>query len=267
MKHGVLIFCFTILVTLFYNYVGHVVPQKEVYPPKSAELRPEMGTQEMVEAGKIIVEGKGTCATCHNGNARFPDFQNPTPIGTRAKTQRDGYSDVDYLAESLCDPNVFIVPPFALGMPPVNKPPIGLSTPEMLAVIAYLQSIGGTPTVTMQTKLKYCAEDTSAQAPPAAQGATTGEELSGQKITEKYGCMGCHSFTSTDRLVGPGLSDVGKRLSKAQLYEAMLDADATITPGFPPGLMSATLKGTGFYDKVSMKELETLVTYLGSLKG
>ena len=40
-------------------------------------------------------------------------------------------------------------------MPPINKPPIGLTDKEILCVIAYLQSLGGTPTVTLQTKHHY----------------------------------------------------------------------------------------------------------------
>ena len=45
------------------------------------------------------------------------------------------------------------MPGFNPGMPPISKPPIGLTDDEILAVIAYLQSLGGTTTVTMETKL------------------------------------------------------------------------------------------------------------------
>ena len=40
-------------------------------------------------------------------------------------------------------------------MPPVNQPPIGLTDQEILCVIAALQTLGGTPTVTLETKHKY----------------------------------------------------------------------------------------------------------------
>jgi hypothetical protein len=40
---------------------------------------------------------------------------------------------------------------FNPGMPAIHKPPIGLTDQEILAVIAYLQSLGGTPTVTLET--------------------------------------------------------------------------------------------------------------------
>jgi hypothetical protein len=38
-------------------------------------------------------------------------------------------------------------------MPVINRPPIGLTDDEIRAVIAYLQSLGGTTTVTMETPL------------------------------------------------------------------------------------------------------------------
>ena len=40
-------------------------------------------------------------------------------------------------------------------MPAINKPPIGLTDQEILCVIAALQSLGGTPTVTLQTNHSY----------------------------------------------------------------------------------------------------------------
>jgi len=70
-----------------------------------------------------------------------------------AATRRPGLSDVDYLAQSIYDPNLYIVPGFNPGMPVINKPPIGLSDQEILAVIAYLQSLGGKTTVTMESKV------------------------------------------------------------------------------------------------------------------
>jgi hypothetical protein len=50
-------------------------------------------------------------------------------------------------------------------MPPVNQPPIGLTDQEILCVIATLQSLGGTPTVTLKTTHKYY--DGKAPATPA----------------------------------------------------------------------------------------------------
>jgi len=140
--------------TAFYTLVGQLVPQKEVHPPKEAELKKDMSSDDMVKAGKEIFEGKGLCSTCHtigrSGALRFPDLAG---VGSRAAARRPGHSDVDYLAESIYDPNLFIVQGFNPGMPVINKPPIGLSDQEILAVIAYLQSLGGKVSVTMDSKV------------------------------------------------------------------------------------------------------------------
>lgn len=156
MKNVLKIILFTVLVTGFYAYIGQMVPQTEVYPPKDREIRADMTVDEMVDAGQEIVGGKGTCMGCHTLGSdkpgRFPDLGG---IGARAASRKPGMSDVDYLAECLYEPNVFIVPGYSPGMPQINKAPIALSDPEILAVIAYLQSLGGEPTVNMKTRLKY----------------------------------------------------------------------------------------------------------------
>ena len=64
-------------------------------------------------------------------------------------------SSVEYFAQSMYEPTAYVVAGFPPAMPPINQPPIGLSDQEILCVIAALQSLGGTPTVTMQTKHHY----------------------------------------------------------------------------------------------------------------
>lgn len=150
----------TLVSTGFYTVVGQLVPQKEVHPPEVVEISADMSTEEMVARGQEIFEGKGICATCHHiggsGPARFPDLEG---IATRAETRVEGLSGLDYLAQSLYEPDVYIVPGFAPGMPQINEPPIGLTDGEILMVIAYLQSLGGTPSVTPETELSYAAAD------------------------------------------------------------------------------------------------------------
>lgn len=152
--------------TAFYGYVGQMVPQKEVQPPEEVALGTDLTAADMVKVGRQIMDGKGLCATCHTigktGALRFPDLEG---VGARAKTRIPGMSDVDYLAQSLYEPNVYIVPGFVAGMPTINQPPIGLTDQEILAVIAALQSLGGTPTVTMQTTHRYFGGTAGAPAP------------------------------------------------------------------------------------------------------
>ena len=148
------IFALTVATTAFYTLVGQLVPQKEVQPPKETVLKKDMTPDELLKAGREVMEGKGLCFTCHtvgkSGALRFPDLDG---IGARAGSRVPGLSDVDYMAQSIYEPGAFIVPGFNPGMPTINKPPIGLTDQEILAVIATLQSMGGKVTVTLDSKV------------------------------------------------------------------------------------------------------------------
>ena len=167
--------------TGFYTYVGQMVPQKEVQPPQEIALRSDLTTADMVKVGRELMEGKGLCLTCHtigkSGALRFPDLDG---VDARAKSRVAGLSDVEYFAQSMYEPNAFVVPGFVPGMPVINKPPIGLTDQEILCVIAYLQTLGGTATVTLQTTHRYhgggaAPSGTPAPAtPPSPGGAPSG---------------------------------------------------------------------------------------------
>jgi mono/diheme cytochrome c family protein len=166
--------------TAFYTYVGQLVPQKEVLPPQETVIRADLTTADMVTVGRQIMEGKGLCLTCHtigrSGALRFPDLDG---VAGRAATRVPGLSEVDYLAQSIYQPDAFIVPGFNPGMPVINKPPIGLTDQEILCVIAYLQTLGGTATVTLQTSHRYYTAPGAAPTPgaPPDEKAAPGEKL------------------------------------------------------------------------------------------
>jgi hypothetical protein len=176
-----------IATTAFYGYVGQMVPQKEVQPPKETALGGDMSSADMVKVGREIMEGKGICLTCHTigktGALRFPDLGG---IGAQAKNRVPGMSDVDYLTQSLYEPFAFVVPGFPPAMPPVNLPPIGLNDQEILCVIAALQTLGGTPTVTLQTKHKYNSGAAPGAKPAAPATPSPGEQ---QPLTPKKGAQ------------------------------------------------------------------------------
>jgi mono/diheme cytochrome c family protein len=142
--------------TVLYTYIGQLVPQKEVLPPQETQISQDMTTEDLVEVGRQIAENKGICLTCHtigeSGALRFPDLAG---VGSRAGTRVEGMTGVEYLSQSLYDPNAYLVEGFSPGMPAIDKPPISLSNEEILAVIAWLQSMGGTPDVTLDTELPY----------------------------------------------------------------------------------------------------------------
>jgi hypothetical protein len=173
--HTIRIGALVVATTAFYTYVGQMVPQKEVLPPEETALGSEMTTAEMVKVGRQVMEGKGLCLTCHtigqSGALRFPDLDG---IGAKAKTRVPGMSDVEYLAQSLYEPTAYVVPGFPPAMPPMHEPPIALTDQELLCVIAALQSLGGTPTVTLKTTHRYYdGSGASGGTPPAAPAQPT----------------------------------------------------------------------------------------------
>jgi hypothetical protein len=178
--HPIRVGVLVIAATSFYTYVGQMVPQKEVQPPQETLIKADLTTADMVKVGREIMDGKGLCFTCHtigkSGALRFPDLEG---VDVRAQTRVAGLSDVEYFAQSLYEPGSFIVPGFNPGMPVINKPPIGLTDQEILCVIAYLQTLGGTASVTLQTSHHYytapgTAGGAAATGAPPAPGAAPG---------------------------------------------------------------------------------------------
>lgn len=152
LRIGVLV----VATTAFYTYVGQMVPQTEVQPPKEMALEADLSPADMVRVGREIMEGKGLCLTCHTigqtGALRFPDLGG---IGAEAENRVPGMTGLDYLLQSMYEPGAYVVEGFPAAMPPVNQAPIELTDGEILTVIAALQALGGTPTVTMQTTHQY----------------------------------------------------------------------------------------------------------------
>jgi len=109
-----------------------------------------IGTEQgLVQNGRKIFFGKGRCAGCHS-LGRDPTTQRaPGLFAVGDRLTRD------FMYESLTDPEAYIKknfdPPepknYSMTMPASNRPPIGLSENEMLAVIAFLQSQGGKVTI------------------------------------------------------------------------------------------------------------------------
>jgi hypothetical protein len=162
--------------TGFYAYVGQMVPQSQVLPPPTEIVIPEdLTAEQMAPLGRQIMETKGLCFTCHTvgrtGALRFPDLAG---IGGRAAERVAGLSDIEYFAQAMYEPDAFVVPGFNPGMPAINRPPIALTDREILTVMAYLQSLGGMPSVTLQTSHRYYTPPGAAADAPGATPAAAG---------------------------------------------------------------------------------------------
>lgn len=134
-----------------FAYLAYQVPQMASLPPKHEEFDPsQLKTQaDLVKVGQKLFFSKGQCALCHSIGpselARCPELK-----GIGAKLTRE------FIYESLTQPQAYLYlaydhegppRPFPAKMPAINKPPVGLSEPELLAVIAFVQSLGGEVTI------------------------------------------------------------------------------------------------------------------------
>jgi hypothetical protein len=122
-----------------------------------AELLANLDTATMVELGQEIVHGRGLCFNCHRVGPEGRGTQGPDldGVGARAGTRVDGMRGVEYLTQSMFEPSAFVVEGFPNAMTAVDEPPIDLSELDALMVVAYLQSLGGTPTVGPETELAH----------------------------------------------------------------------------------------------------------------
>ena len=270
------VFAFNIVIIAFFLYVGNSIPQLRQDPPKELVLAADASTEDFVRAGQDIFYGKGTCALCHEigkKGERCPDLAG---VGERAETRikEAGYkgkatNGAEYIVESVMDPMAYVVEGYQPSMPPVGRQ---LNDLELVAVVSFLQSQGGEVTVNGQSHFPKwrgegggAAPAAAASAPATAAAAPSG--ASGPELVQQWGCVACHKFDGPEKLVGPSLWDVGARKDANYIRESILEPDAVVVEGFPAGLMKGTLDGQGFYQKLSLQDLNSIVSYLTSLKG
>src|SRR5205809_5003116 len=142
---GVKASVFALLIMGSYTYFANSIPQIQSKPP--AELSLEGGNvtpAQLVKAGEEIFKTKGTCEICHRigqPGTRAPDLAG---VGARAAKRKPGLSAKQYIIESLLQPGAYLVEGYPNIMPQVDKPPIGLNRSEVWALVAFLESLGGT---------------------------------------------------------------------------------------------------------------------------
>jgi cytochrome c2 len=276
MKTFLKVFVFNVAVIAFFLYVGNSIPQQRKDPPKELELSADMAKADFVQAGQEIFYGKGTCALCHTIGQKGERCPNLEGVGARAETRvkeaeyhGQATNGAEYIVESLQNPTIYVVEGYQPSMPPLGRQ---LSDLELVAVVSFLESLGGEITVDGQSRFpklrgESAAPAAAAAAAPTAAPAVAAAGKSGPELVQQWTCNACHKFDGPDRLVGPSLWDVGARHDVAYIRESILQPDAQVVEGYPPQVMHNTLEGLGFYQKTALQDLNTLVDYLTSLKG
>ncbi len=270
---GVRVTLFGLAVIAAYSLYANSIPQIESRPPEELTVEAgALGPEALAQAGERIFFGKGTCSVCHTihqAGGRGPDLMG---VSARAATRKPGMSGTAYLVESLVNPTAFVVPGYPPIMPPATRPPVGLNRTELLAVIAYLQSLGGQVTVREADLPPAGAEAPAggtgpapvpavAAAAPPVLGGPAGDPAAGQAVFMARGCVACHAVGGAGGTLGPDLSTIGSRRDPAAIAAKVLNPRAEPVAGFPP------IMPDNFSSQLTVKELTDLVAYLGRQKG
>lgn len=296
------VFIFLIVVVSVFIWVGYSVTKMTGGEKKTT------GTTTTIspEGGEAIYWGKGSCYTCHSigdrGSAvRGPNHgaltgKFPLAMGARAverakerqKQTGKPYTATDYLIESLADPGAYVVEGYKNEMPYVYKPPMLLSTDEIKALVAYLQSQGGEvdiDAINKPTEIskplwdRVAAASSGGGAAPVAIGelVTTGDEPVNEIFT-KATCVVCHTIQGIEGAegqIGPKLAlkttarvrlkdpnYKGKATSvREYVMESILNPGAYVVPGFPDGVMPQD-----FGKKLNAASLNKIIDYLSQVE-
>jgi len=243
-----------------YTLIANKIPQVQSEVPRALTLGADVTPEQLAQAGEQVFTGIGGCTTCHGLGTRAPnlltDEKGQGPIGARCGKREPGKDCKAYLHEALTQPGAFVVPGYEPIMPDMTRT---LSPQQIWAVIAYLESQGGTITVSASDVPASTTSTTST----TSGGGIAGGSSDPMAIVHAAGCVGCHKIGTEGAAVGPDLTHVGARLAAAGIREAILLPDAKVTKGFEKlaGIMPKT-----FGDQLSANQLEALVRFLAARK-
>ena len=254
---------FALVIMGGYAYFANSIPQIESKPPQELSLEGGNVTPaQLVKAGEEIFKTKGTCEICHRigqKGTRAPDLAG---VGGRAAKTKPGMSAKQYIIESLLQPGAYLVEGYPNIMPTVDKPPIGLNRSEVWALVAFLESLGGTVDVTLNDIPASVGSAAAGGAP--AEIKIPGDPKSGEALFQtKAGCIACHKAGKVGASpVGPDLSQIAKIQTPDYIMKKILDPKGMGTvSGFPPGVMPQT-----FGQTLTAKEYMDVVAFLLTLK-
>lgn len=257
---------FALAVMGSYTYYANSIPQIQSKPPEDLSL--EGGTvspEQLVKAGETIFKGKGTCEICHRigqKGTRAPDLAG---IGATAAKRKPGQSAKAYIIESLLAPGAYLVEGYPAIMPRVDRPPIALNRSELWALVAFLESMGGTVDVKLDDIPKTAGVQSAAGGGPAPELKLPGDPKAGQAVfMGKGGCIACHKAGAIGASpVGPDLSQIGRIQTAEYIMAKILNPGGMGTvAGYPPNVMPPT-----FGQALTAREYLDVVSFLLSLKG
>ena len=249
-----------------YTLIANKIPQMQSEVPRALALGANVTPEQLVSAGDQLYHGAGGCTACHGLGTRAPnlltDEKGAGPIGARCGTRENGKDCKAYLYESLTQPGAFVVTGYEPIMPDLSRT---LSPQQLWALVAYLESLGGTVDVQASDIPADPAASTASSGAAGSPGAAriANGSTDAMAIIRATGCLACHKVGTEGGAIGPDLNRTGSRLSTALIRESILAPDARIARGYEKfkGIMPKT-----FGDQLSASQLESLVQFLASRK-
>ena len=193
------------------------------------------------EAGEKIFWGDGQCSTCHkigtSGSAtRGPDQEGLVGRAEERAKELGMASGLDYLVESIVEPEKFVVKGYDKIMPKVYDPPIMLSREKILAVLAYLQTLGGESDIGAIMKYKDKIPEVSKKKVKPWVSPIVVDAKEGEKVffdeTRPVTCGKCHVVNGRGKKVGPELTGIGAIQTPEYFLESILKPSAKIVKGY-----------------------------------
>ena len=247
-----------------YTLIANKIPQVQSEVPQALTLGADVTPEQLVAAGERVFTGIGGCTTCHGLGTRAPnlltDEKGTGLIGERCGKREPGKTCKQYLFESLDNPGGFVTSGYQPIMPVMTRQ---LSPQQIWAVIAFLESQGGTVDVT-SSDIPPLTPGASPGGPgsPGA-GSFAGGSTDPQAIIQAAGCLGCHKLDGAGGAIAPDLTHVGARRRVESLRGKILDPASSVTRGYEQfaGVMPKT-----FGTMMSAAQLEAVVRFLAAHK-
>lgn len=193
------------------------------------------------EAGEKIFWGDGQCHTCHSigtsGSAtRGPDQEGLASRAEERAKETGLSSGLEYMVESIVNPSSHVVEGYDDIMPKVYDPPIMLGREKILAVLSYMQTLGGESDIDAVLKFKDRIPEASKTkvvpwVPPIDVDPKEGELIFFDD-TRDVTCSKCHVINGKGSKVGPDLTGIGAVQTPQYLIESVLKPSAVIVKGF-----------------------------------
>ena len=249
-----------------YTLIANKIPQVQSEVPRALSLGANATPEQLASAGDQLYHGAGGCTACHGLGTRAPnlltDEKGQGPIGARCGKREAGKDCKAYLHESLASPRAYVVTGYEPIMPEMGRI---LSPQQLWALVAFLESNGGTVDVTASD---IPAASAASGANSGAAGAPTAAGIAGgstdpMTMIRGAGCTGCHKISGEGGAIGPDLTHVGSRLSVNLIRESILLPDAKVAKGYEKfkGVMPKT-----FGNQLTAAQFEALVQFLASHK-